>query len=357
MSKTATNVLVGTATLYVRKDDAKAEWDSGYKQAGSYSARLYKAGTGNDGSTHWQMTPPTGITLAAWTTGIAAGHYSFYHWLQALTANWVQMEFRFEDPNSDGWLELTWMHLQSTLGTGAWVQSVLADADLGGYGGVGEAGVSFFNYGPLTAMSGMEAAINGEGAVTNASDWILTRVRLELWEASPERTCRVDTVVINNVAYTIEPGGTAPAQELSSPDTEVGYTEDGVVVTYTEEGNDIEVNEETFAIDHAITREMWEVTCNMAESSLFNLDKAMSGASLSGNILTLGGGVAKKHNLRIVGLDPAGYSRTYHFPKVVAVGAVGMTYRKAEKAIVPVTFRALKDTDLGYAVALVDNAA
>ncbi len=343
MAKTIANVLTGVATLSIREpNDARAEWSTVQQQAGTHSVKLYKAGSGNAGSTHFQMVPPTGITLAAWTTGIAAGQYSFYHWLQALTANWVQMEFRFEDPNSDGWVEITWVGLQTTLGTAAWLQAILLDADLGGYGGIGETGLSFFNWGPLTAMSGMEAAINGEGVVTNASDWILERVRLELWETSPERTCYVDTLVVANVAYTIEPGGTAPAMSLSSPFTEIGYTEDGVIATFTSDETDIEVEEETFPIDRVITKETAEVTCNMAESSLYNISKALAGSVLSGNIITLGAGVNKKMNIKIEGKTPGGYLASIMMPKVTATGAVGMPFKKGEKTIIPLTLQALK---------------
>jgi len=357
MAKRTRDVITGVAELGIRQpNDARAEWSTIEQYAGSQSVKLYKGGSGNDGSTHFQMVPPSGITLTNWTTGIAASHYSFYHWLQALTANWVQMEFRFEDPNSDGWVELTWVGLQGTLGTAAWVQALLADADLGGYGGVGETGLSFFNWGPLTAMSGMEAAINGEGSVTNASDWILERVRLELWEATPERICYVDSILINNVAYTIEPGGTAPAMSLSSPFTTVGYTEDGVTLTYTADTADIEVEEETFPIDRVITKETAEVTCNMAQSSLYNMDKAMAGAVLSGNILTLGGGVNKTLNLKIQGKNGDGYLVEIFMPKATATGAVGVAWRKGEKTILPVTFQCLKP-DAEPAVTVVYNAA
>jgi len=357
MAKIIANVLTGVAELGIREpNDALAEWSTIQQQAGSYSVKLHKGGSGNAGSTHFQMVPPTGITLAAWTVGIAAGQYSFYHYLQAITANWMQMEFRFEDPNSDAWVEVTWVGIQNTLGTAAWVLQTLLDADEGGYGGIGEAGASFFNWGPLTAMSGMEAAINGEGVVTNASDWILARVRLELWESSPERTGYVDTLVVANVAYTIEPGGTSPAMSLSSPFTEVGYTEDGVTMTYTADEADIEVEEETFPIDRVITKETAEITCNMAESSLANIKNAMAGAVLSGNILTIGAGVNKTMNLRIEGITPAGFLMQIFIPKATAIGAVGMAYKKGEKTVIPVTFQALKPAN-EPAVTMVYNAA
>lgn len=357
MPNTIANVLTGTVVVAVREpNDRRAQWSTVQQQAGVQSVLLYKAGSGGDGSTHFQMVPPTGITLTNWTTGIAASTYSFYHWLQALTANFIQMEFRFEDPNSDGWVEITWMGQQTLLGTAAWLQATLLDADTGGYGGVGETGLSFFNFGPLTLMSAMEAAINGEGVVTSASDWILERVRLELWDANPERTCYVDTIEINGVTYTIEPGGTAPAMSLDSGYTDVGYTDDGATLTYTADEADIDVEEETFSIDRVLTKETAEITANLAERTLRNMNNAMAGAVLVGNILTLGGGVNKTMNLRISGINEDGFFTQWFFPKATATGAVGMPFKKGEKTVIPVTWQALKPQN-EPAVTIVNNAA
>ena len=353
MAKTIANVLVGVASLFIRQpNDAIAEWSTAQVYAGSYAVKLYKGGSGNAGSTHLQITPPTGITLATFTTGIT--NYAFRHSLQAITANWIQMEFRFEDPNSDGWVELTAVPQQTTLGVGVYAQETLADNTQSGYGGVGEGGTSFFNW-TLADLSLQEAAIDLEGAVTDASDWVLERVRLELWEAEPERTCYIGEVTIAGVDYTIEPGGTAPALSLSSPFTEVGYTEDGVTMEYTADEADIEVEEETFPINRVITKETVAITCNMAESSLYNIDKAIAGSVLSGSILTLGAGVNKTMNLKIAGTNPAGFNREILVPLATATGAVGMSYKKGEKTVVSVTFQALKGDS--PALTIVDNAA
>lgn len=361
MAKTIANVLVGEATLYVRRpNDALAEWSTEHAQAGTHSAKLYKGGSGDAGSTHLQITPPTGITLANWTTGAAAGHYTWYYWYEALTANWVQAEFRFEDPTdgSEGWVEITCVPHQTHLGTAGWLQYDLATDPVVGFGGWGELGIgaAFFDWDLGDTVSTVEATINALGVVDNASDWILTRVRFELWEAEPARSAWIDTVVINNVAYTIEPGGTAPAMVLSSPYTEVGYTDDGVTMEYTVEETDIMVHEETFPVDSAIAREGITVTCNMAEASLANINQAMAGAVLSGSKLTLGDGVNKTMNLKIEGTNPDGYLRAIQFPKVVASGTVGMSYKKDDKTIVPVTFKALKAQD-EQVCTIVDNAA
>jgi len=356
MAKTIANVLVGVATLYVRQpNDAIAEWSTAQYQAGSHSVRLYKNGTGNDGSTHLQIIPPTGITMQNFTDGVTDN--SFYHRSSGGVANYAQFEFRFEDPNSEAWAEITAVPLQAHDGDDDWEQLTLANDSPCGYGGHTEIGSTFFEWGALTDANLVMAAISAlDGAACAPEDWILTRVRLELWEAAPARTCYIDTVEIMGTTYAIEPGGDAPAMSLSSPFTEVGYTEDGVTMEYAAEETDIMVQEETFPIDSKITKESITITCNMAEASLTNINNAMAGAVLSGSKLTLGDGVNKTMNLKIEGTNPAGYLRAIHIPKAVASGTVGMSYKKGEKTIVPVSFKALKTTDSDVCT-IIDNAA
>jgi hypothetical protein len=361
MAKTISNVLVGVATLYVKQpNDAIAEWSDTHAYAGTRSARLYKSGTGDEGSTHLQITPPAGETLANWTIGAAASQYTWYYYYEALAANWVQAEFRFEDPTegSEGWVEITCVPHQGHLGTAGWLQYDLVSDPAVGYGGWGELGIgqNFFDWSLVAHVTTVEGIINALPEVDNASDWELTRVRFELWESAPARSAWIDSVVLNGIPYTIEPGGTAPAMSFSSPFTEVGYTEDGVTMEYAAEATDIMVHEETFPIDSAITKESITVTCNMAEASLTNMNNAMAGAVLSGNIITLGDGVNKTMNLKIEGTSPAGYLRAIQIPKAVASGTVGMSYKKGEKTIVPISFKALKEQDKPVCT-IVDNAA
>mgnify|MGYP001128906512 CR=1 FL=1 len=123
---------------------------------------------------------------------------------------------------------------------------------------------------------------------------------------------------------------------------EVGYTEDGVSFEYSADVVEIEVEEETYPLEQFITREHIKVTCNMAESSLFNIDKAIAGSVLAGSVITIGGGVMKEMGIQIVGKNPDGFARTIEIPLASATGTVGMSYRKTEKTIVPVEFTALK---------------
>ena len=205
--------------------------------------------------------------------------------------------------------------------------------------------------------------------------------------------------------------------------TEVGYTEDGVTIEYSIDIADVEVAEETFPINRAITKETVAITCNFAESSLLNIARGMIEAKLDDyvtpTILTLGGGTiideaftsdfdvavqllhsmidygsevvtnngttydrgtdytmnyrdgtitvlstgtmadSTSYNidynysassnivqLQIVGSAPpvlgVPKARTIAIAEATAVGTVGMSYRKGEKTIVPVTFQAIQ---------------
>ena len=354
MVNTIANVLSGVAQLSIREpNDAIAEWSTVQQQVGSYSARLWKGNSGDNGSTHLQIIPVTKQTLTAFVADPT--DYSFFYWYSAVTGNFIQFELRFEDPDSDAWVEATVVPHQNVLGTGAWLQKILAGADLVGFGGIGELGASFFDWDLGTTISTLITDIDAKAEVTSSGEWTLQRVRLELWEATPERTAYVDTVELDGVTYTVEPGGTAPAMTMSSPFVDIGYTEDGVTLTYTSETADVEVEEETFAIDRLLTKEILEITVNMAESSLANLGNAMPGSVRSGNIITFGAGVMKTMNMKLVGVTPGGFIRTIQIPKATAMGAVGIPYKKGEKTVVPVTFQALKDaTGL---IAIIDNAA
>jgi len=357
MAKTIANVLVGVASLFVRQpNDSIAEWNTDYAQAGTHSVKLYKAGSGNAGSTHLELSGLTsrGITM----THIAADptDFSFYYWLSGAIGNYVQFEMYFKDPDSDAWAEITVVNQQTKTPASpeAWVIETLAGADLCGIGGHAEDGTPFFLWDLSVIVTDIATKCNDNGC-TDAGAFLLERVRLQLWEPEPARYAYIDTVEIDGLVYTIEPGGTGPGIALSSAFTEVGYTEDGVVMEYAAEQSDIMVHEETFPVASALTSESLTITCNMAESSLANLNNAMAGAVLLGSKITLGAGVNKTMNLKIEGTNPAGFHRAIHIPLAVAGGTVAMSYKKGEKTIVPVTFKALKGDE--PACTIVDNIA
>ena len=366
---TIAHVLTGVATLEVKEPDThRAEWSTEYVTEGSYSVKLSKPATGAYGSTHVQITPSgaaAALTCAEWTGQAAAWGYDYRRSVTAGVAWWIGMECRFSDPNSKSWIDIT-STAPVIIGDGIWHTRTFAPAaDTAYYGGWSELDGSFSDFAPQL-MNGLVAACFGAGlgvgcplqhAVTALTTWVLTRVRLELWETATERQCFVDNIQLEGITYNLEPGDTGTAGiRLSSMFTEIGYTEDGVTMTYTADEADIEVEEETFPIDRVITKETMEFTCNMAEASLFNMDKALAGSLWSGSILKLGAGANKKMTIQIRGINPAGLIRAIQIPSCTATGAVGMPYKKGEKTVVPVTFQALKTT--GHpAVTIVDNAA
>ena len=357
MANTKSNVMTGVATLAFREpNDALAEWSTAYYQTGTHSARLYKSGTGAAGSTSIEGNITPSVTQTIATLDADVTDYSYYYWNGALNVvgNFQQFELRFNDPNSEGWAEVTVAEFQGHTALATWTQETLDDADVIGFGGIDENQLSFFDWSLGSTLATVTTDIDLT-TVGSCADWQLERVRVELWESDPERTTYIDQIELNGTTYTVEPGGTLPGMRLNAPFTDCGYTEDGVTIEYSADTADIDVEEETFSIDRVITKETATVTANLAESSLENMDIAMAGAVLSGTNLTLGSGVMKTLNLRIEGTAPSGYRRTIYIPSCTATGSVGQSYKKGEKTIIPVSFQALKGTEA--AIRWVDNAA
>ena len=134
-----------------------------------------------------------------------------------------------------------------------------------------------------------------------------------------------------------------------------GYTEDGVTIEYTADIADVEVEEETFAINRVITKEEVTITCNLAENLLANLREAMPGASGVAPIINLGGGVLQTMSVRFVGGGPTGVAtRTIYAKYAHPVGPVGMSYKKGEKTLIPVAFKAYQGEAGGNAIIITD---
>jgi len=129
-------------------------------------------------------------------------------------------------------------------------------------------------------------------------------------------------------------------------DVDVGYTEDGVTLEYSADIADIETEEETFPINRVITKETITVTCNCAESSIANIGYAIAGADGVVSPIKIGevgaGGVLQKFSIKIVGKTPAATDRTIDIRYAHPIGPVGMSYKKGEKTIVPMSFVAYK---------------
>ena len=145
-------------------------------------------------------------------------------------------------------------------------------------------------------------------------------------------------VGVAEVFYHTTPG-TAPA----SVSTEFGYTNDGISWTYTNTSYEVEVEESTWPLKPVITKESFEVTINCAESLLANLQQAMAGALTGGaGIIDLGGGAMQDIALKIIAPFSAGHTLTIYVPYAAPVGSVNVAYKKGEKTIIPITFRAYR---------------
>lgn len=122
---------------------------------------------------------------------------------------------------------------------------------------------------------------------------------------------------------------------------DVGFTDDGVVFEYTAETSDYRAEETTFPIGRVINTEDGKFTLTLAQASLDNLNKAMAGGSLAGSVLSLGTGAIKQMSVKLVGKNPAGFSRTIEMALCTASGAMAMPMRKASPSKVPITLVAL----------------
>jgi len=148
---------------------------------------------------------------------------------------------------------------------------------------------------------------------------------------------------------------TTPGTAAASVTTEFGYTEDGVTLEYTPTVQDVEVEEETFAIKRVLTKEEAVVTCNLAENLLANLENAMAGALTGGaGIVNLGGGAMRDMALKFVGVAPGGLTRTIYIPYANPTGTVGEAYKKGPKTLIPASFKAYQGVSGGTVVSYTD---
>ena len=223
----------GTGITLGSASTGTAAWDSATVKCGSYSVELAELGTGTAGSTHVQFIPASGLTVSDFQDAITdtTPKWSFYHNLRAVTANWVQFELRFEDPDTTGWLEITAVPLQNTLGTTLWVEETLVAATPAGYGGNTPDGSSVFDWtlanDLTTVLADLNVLWNAAETGKTVTAYELSRVRLELWE-NGARTCYVDDVTIDGTTYEIE-----PLKFVNASDTEISTVpSDGTFYLY-----------------------------------------------------------------------------------------------------------------------------
>ncbi|WP_461367970.1 hypothetical protein [Candidatus Darwinibacter acetoxidans] len=144
--------------------------------------------------------------------------------------------------------------------------------------------------------------------------------------------------------------GAAGEDDATAIATAVGYTEDGLQLSYGDTLTDLEVDEEIFAV--GATRTAVEITLSfqMAEATLSNLLFAygLPSSALAGSVLTINPGTdVEQVSLKATGQAPNGGTRTYVFPRVSVRGQRQTAIRKGQKVLIPVELAVYKGTGVG----------
>ena len=139
-------------------------------------------------------------------------------------------------------------------------------------------------------------------------------------------------------------------KEMTVPTNTIAsfYTVDGVNLSVSSTFSDIKVEENVGTVIRRLTDQDVKVTFTFAEGTLKNLVASIPGSAinLGGTVVTIGGGYAgssllQEFTLSIVGVNPAGGTRTIAIPSANPTGEVGIPYKKGEISVVPVTFSCL----------------
>jgi len=155
--------------------------------------------------------------------------------------------------------------------------------------------------------------------------------------------------------------GTSIALYVDDASDPVGYTRDGVSVEPAVDHYDIEADQSINILGKRRIKETFRVIANILESTLENIKIAMgeeNSISDDGSYkrLSFGGGTTvTEHTLRFEGKAPGSdKARKVWIYKAVSVDVGGMSYKKGEDTLIPITFEAIADTSkpegeqLGY---------
>jgi len=163
------------------------------------------------GSTHVDLTPPHSNFKLSQLGSITAAKWGLWYQLENAHAGIPQLELRFSaatnvNPDGAGHVDVTL--LTPATGTGLWVNKQYTSTQAVEYYGNDPYDGTAFG-GTVVTVGTVLAAINAEGAMTanggyTANNWVLTRVRVELWDAGV-RLCYVDDVMIDGHTFTFEP--------------------------------------------------------------------------------------------------------------------------------------------------------
>lgn len=172
---------------------------------GNYS--VYLANVDGVGDTYVEFFPPSGITFADFEADIASDGDKWGFWNYAETtgglAHGAQVELKFTDTASSDFFDINFSQ-HNIIGDETWLE-VIVDKDV----------VEFQYWGPvltntveLLNFADLLAYENAGSDNLNADKWEpyqLTRVRVELYEASTAGWAYIDDITIDGTLYELEP--------------------------------------------------------------------------------------------------------------------------------------------------------
>lgn len=132
--------------------------------------------------------------------------------------------------------------------------------------------------------------------------------------------------------------------------TEIGYTEDGLQLSYNDTITNLEVDEEIFPVGATRTGVEMTLSFQMAEATLENFLFAYGLAADAYDDATKTLEIdptadVEYVSLKATGQAPSGGTRTYVFPKVAVRGQRQSAIRKGQKILIPVEVAVYKGED------------
>lgn len=135
---------------------------------------------------------------------------------------------------------------------------------------------------------------------------------------------------------------------------EVGYTEDGTMLSYSPTVKDIMVDEEMAPIKKILDAEKATISCKAAQSTLKNLNAAISASiythaaatvtDAETSTLDIGSGDLTEMMVGLEGLSPTGRQRIIVAYRGMAQANVQMSFKRGDKTITPIEFGLLADS-------------
>jgi hypothetical protein len=171
----------------------------------------------------------------------------------------------------------------------------------------------------------------------------------------------VSNILVGSVAlYVAASGSTLPNVDGTMPIvwpvawTKCGYTESGVDCSYSPSVKEIKVDEELAPVLYVLDGEKADISASLAEGTLTNLNRGISASTLTTSAadathaalskLKFGSGALTEVMVGFQGYSPQGLPRIGIAYRAMAQANIKLTFKRADKIIVPVTFSLLADS-------------